>query len=590
MSSTPDRARNERLLWALPIVVSLLFCLPALFTDHYNDDWTLRFIADGRATTYDANPARLFEFTRSPAHTAQLIDGGWLPWWSSPSLRLRFFRPFSSLLFAGEQRLFGDGPLVGHAHSVLWFALTLVLTARLFRATLSPRMARIALWIAALAPHMVNGAMWPSARSGVSAAAAALGALVLHAEARTQNRAVPTLWIALLFVVGLGFGELALGLVPLSLAIEWALNERARWRERLVTVAPVFVIGHAYLALYVLLGYGAGGSALYLDPAKELVVALRELPLRLGILLLDGLYAVPSELYLFLSSGRVAIAVVSIASLLALLTWLHRTRDERDSRDHRVVMALLVGSLFAVAPGLFGIPGGRLLSVGFVGFAAALAALWDRALSLRASRPVVARATIVALVLLRVALASLFRLGFTGSIVMTARAERRIATEHRFQCPARSAYVLLDGADPALGMYAGPSIAFANRGIAGSFQTLSMQTDTLFVERTSEHAITLSPLHGGTLTDFIFADVFRSPREPFIAGQTLRLQSMTVRVLAVRDGRPQRVEFTFNSPFAPIEGGATCLVYWHQGRLQSFTPPPVGASVELAHEPGPSGV
>ncbi|MFO0556436.1 MAG: glycosyltransferase family 39 protein [Polyangiales bacterium] len=587
MSSTALDARRERLLWALPVIVSLLFCLPALWADHYNDDWTMRFIAEGRATTYDASPLRLFEFTRSPEHTTRLIEGGFMPWWSSPSLRLRFFRPLSSLLFAAEARLFGEGPRFAHIHSVVWFALVLWLVSQLFRTVLTRRTALIATWIAALSPHAVNGALWPSARNGMCGAAAALAALLLHARARTQDHPVPRAWIALLFLLGLGFGEITLGLVPLALALEWALNERGSWKQRLSATAPVLVIGHAYLAAYVLLGYGAGGSAMYLDPFKELGVALREIPLRLGILVLDGLYAVPSELYLLAPSARLALAIVSLSSLLALLVALHRTRADRAASDHRAVMALLIGSLFAAAPGLFGIPGGRLLSIAIVGFAAALAAMIDRALSRRAEHRASSWALLVAALVVRVVFASVVRLGFSLMIVSTSLAQRRIASESRFQCPARSTYALIEGADPTLGMYAAPALSYVNRSIGGSFRVLSMHTDALIVERTGDRAITLTPASGGTLTGFVFADVFRSPRERFEPGQVLRLGAMTVRVLAVRDGRPQRAEFVFDAAF---EGGATCLLRWHNGRLESFAPPALGQSVRIEHERGPSGV
>jgi hypothetical protein len=250
-------------------------------------------------------------------------------------------------------------------------------------------------------------------------------------------------------------------------------------------------------------------------------------------------------------------------------------------------MALLVGSLFAAAPGLFGIPGGRLLSIAIVGFAAAIAALVDRALARRSEHRASSWAVIVGALLVRGALASLVRLGFSLMIVSTSLAQRRIASESRFQCPAHSTYALIEGADPSLGMYAAPALSYVNRSIGGSFRVLSMQTDALILERTGERTITLTPASGGTLTDFVFADVFRSPRERFEPGQVLRLQSMTVRVLSVRDGRPQRAEFSFEAPF---EGGATCLLRWKDGRLESFAPPAIGRSVRVEHERGPSGV
>ncbi|MBL8681484.1 MAG: hypothetical protein JNK05_20125 [Myxococcales bacterium] len=574
------------LAFVVPIALSLLLYLPGLWADHYNDDWSQRLIAEGRAADYDANPLRLYEFTRSPEHTRQLIDSGTLPWWSSPSLHLRFFRPLSSAVFAFEHRALGGSALVSHAHSLLWFALLLVASARLFRAVLERRTALLALWLLALSPHTSTGALWVAARNGMCAATVAIFALDRYARARKSGREPPTIGVAALFVLALAFGEIALGFVPLLVALEWALTPDSNWRTRIRTNAPTLAIAATYLLLYGRFGYGAGGSGLYLDPFCELGQALRELPIRLGVLLLDATLSVPSEIYLMAPAARPALAAVGLGATGLVALALHRTRDASSREEHRALVALFVGSLFAIAPGLFGILGGRLLSIGFVGFFAAIAALWSRALSRRHDRRAAAYATIAAIVAFRVVLATMFRAGMSAQNVACSVVERRLATQHAIRCAHHADYALVDGADPALGMYAAPALALIDPSFGGTFRMLSMQPTTLLLARTGPRTIELRASEG-TLTSFVFADVFRSPREPFTAGTILRHRAMQTRILTVASGRPERVEFTFDRPFETRE---TCLVRWRNQRLESFDPPAQGQTMRLEHERGPLGI
>jgi hypothetical protein len=577
---------RARLAFALPIALSLLIYLPGLWADHYNDDWSQRLIAEGRGPGFDSNPLGLFEFTRSRQHAQTLTELGVFPWWSSPSLHLQFFRPLSSAMIAFEHRAFGDTALVSHVHSLLWFVAVLALASRLYRTLLTPRVALLATWVSAMSPHTVTGALWTAARNGMCAAAVTLLALDLHARARKEGRDPPRAAIAALFALGLCFGEISLGFVPLLIAIEWALTPDARWSRRLPSLAPTLAITGVFLPAYVGMGYGAGGSGLFLDPSRDLAAVVRELPVRLGVLLLDGTWAVPSEIYLVLPAARAGLATVGALTTVALALWLYRTRAVRVETEHRALVALLGGSVCAIAPGLFGILGGRLLSIGFVGFCATVAALWDAALTWRARKPVFAWSAVVSIVLVRGALATLFRLAQVAQIVLASRAERSLAVHHEIRCPLRADFALVDGADPSLGMYAAPALALVDRRLGGTFRMLSMQPETLVLTRTGPRSITLEPTVG-TLTSFVFAEVFRSPREPLVEGAVLRHGAVETRVLRVVDGRPQRAEFTFRAPF---EGGGSCLLRWQGGRLRSFDPPPVGSSMRVAHERGPLGI
>lgn len=95
-SDAPGHPHRGRILAAVGFMVAVAVHLPALRALLLHDDYAQRAMADGGIT-----PTRgaldLYDYI-DDSDRASLLDRGALPWWTSPGLVLRFFRPLSSVL------------------------------------------------------------------------------------------------------------------------------------------------------------------------------------------------------------------------------------------------------------------------------------------------------------------------------------------------------------------------------------------------------------------------------------------------------------------------------------------------------------
>ena len=89
------------------------------------------------------------------------------------------------------------------------------------------------------------------------------------------------------------------------------------------------------------------------------------------------------------------------------------------------------------------------------------------------------------------------------------------------------------------------------------------------------------------LLDGTFDTLFRAPDRPFAQGDTVRQCGATVRVAAVQDGKPARLEIEFATA---LDAPDLMLWQWQGEHLERFSPPAAGEAVDVPFRPGPSGV
>jgi hypothetical protein len=93
------------------------------------------------------------------------------------------------------------------------------------------------------------------------------------------------------------------------------------------------------------------------------------------------------------------------------------------------------------------------------------------------------------------------------------------------------------------------------------------------VERTDERTLVVRPATGYLSTEL------DGPQCVFTVGQHVHLTGMDAEITAVTpDGRPLAVAFRFA---VPLEDASLRWLQWSRGQFQSFTPPPVGATIVL---------
>ncbi len=581
---TPPRARwlaFPRVLW-FSLLAALVLTLPTVSLGFFSDDFTHLLILEGFPSL--ASPYDLFRFAGGdPEGLQRMINQGPYPWWTLPELKLAFWRPLSRALAVLDHRLFGRNAVGYHLHSLAWYLGMVALYAALLRRILPGTVGALALFLFAIdgAHFLVAG--WIANRNALVAAVPALFGVWMHLERREAHRpwALPLSLLGL--AVGLLGGETALGLFAYVLAYE-VLGARDGVKERVRALAPVALLGLAYLVMYKRLGYGASGSGSYVDPVGEpgryLMAALARVPALLGGLVLE----VPADIWAMDTSARPVLVGLGLLGL-GLLVWLLRTAwPELTGDERRHCRWLFLGSALSLLPVAATFPSNRLLLVpglgGLVAVAVVLVSAWrSRARGWR-PRGVAAGAGVLALghLVLAPLLWPLMTLGVrtlgdqTEPMLQTLRQElegQRLPTQRVMVLPLP---------DPIIAMYT--PILMAARGLPPprAWWTMSMSPEPQELTRTGPATLELSLTRGHLLTSE-FEGVFRGSNHPLLVGSRVELPGLRVTVLEGDEVGPTRVRFDFDTP---LEDPSLVFVGWKDGGLHPVPPPSLGERVSFA--------
>ncbi len=132
-------ARAKRLPLALA-GVAILLTLPMVGAGYLMDDKLHAFVLNGGSFPGGPHgPWDLYRFCDGGPELKQAKHDGLFPWWTSPHLKLSFFRPLPSLWRAFDHALWGDDARMPHVEASIAFALLVFLTAKLYRRALTPR-------------------------------------------------------------------------------------------------------------------------------------------------------------------------------------------------------------------------------------------------------------------------------------------------------------------------------------------------------------------------------------------------------------------------------------------------------------------
>lgn len=468
---------------AVAIAVSLLFALPSLRLGFITDDqgFRARLHSEHAPAAWD-----LFAFqSGDPSENATLIRYGRLPWWSAPDLKIHFARPLTGELFAADDALFGDRPVLYHLHSLAWFLVLLAGTAALFRAlarrgVITPEAATLALLCFGLAGAHAQGYAWISARHVLVGAAGVAWALALYESADSRRR-----WLGIIpLVIGMAGSEVALGGVPLWLALAW---QRGNKRDLAIPAA----LGIIYLVAYTQLGFGTSSSGGYHDPLHEPGALLRVALTRIPVLLADGFLGLPVALNL------VGIAVVALA--LVVLAWWY-------ARAGLVLFA--AAGVLALLPGVAGFPTGRVLIVPDLAFCAVAGSIIARCADRRLLLPFAA---------IRLVWAPVYSLREQKQLAIRGARTDRIAREALALVPDGGRAVLIASSDPFVYLYPRGVLAELAPHHVTCWSVLSGARGPHQLVRTGPKQFTLqsaTPLLDG------FAALFRAPNIPLHPGDS----------------------------------------------------------------------
>jgi hypothetical protein len=562
-----------------PVVAAVLLCLPALWVGTGLDDDLQRLMVDpGQPLAWVRRPPwDLFSFVpRDPGQLRDYIERlGIGPWWTSPDAHLRFGRPLSSLLAWLDYRVLRLPVWVAHLHSLAWLGCCVAAVAALYRGTLAAPAAAIAVWMFALEDGHAVPAGWLANRNSLVATTFAALALLAHlrwrglAAGATRRRGHPGWLVASLaaLLAGLLAGEAALGISAYLFSFALLVDDDTRLR-RAASLLPAALVCVGWRVGYVVLGFGAHGSGLYVDPGGDPLGFAGALVEHYGVLWLGQVLPLPSDPWMLLPDGiRQGWSLVGAVATVGFAVWAWRSL-----RGDRVGRAWLLGALVAAIPMCATAPADRLLLPVGIGFFAVVARLLTRA---EAPWPRWA------------GLALAVHVGFAALLLPVRVGAVRLLSHHldaaRDSMPPEAAepgriLVVVQAGDMFQSNYLPAWRVSAGLQPPERIAMLAMGLQPTRVTRRDAHTLVFER-EGGFLTSR-FDYIVRDPDARFEPGWSQPIPGAVVTVVAVTgDGRPLRFEARFE---AALEDRRHVWVVGALAGFERFVPPAVGETVTVS--------
>lgn len=559
------------------IGLGLFLHWPSLDSGYRGDDFPQRAMLRGEFAAPRA-PLDLFNFASGePRDIEQLMDFGYVPWWSVPDLRLRMWRPLASALMVLDQRVLDASAEFQHAHSLFWYALLVLACSRLFRRWLSLPAAAVATVLFAIEEGHTVPVGWLANRSTLIATALGLLTLELHASAREATaaaaqtpRSVATgraSATALCAGLALLAGEYAFTALAYVFAYECLRPEpiRERLRLSLPVIAPTMI----YLVVHSSIGSDIVGSGFYLSPVREPLAYAGEALLRVPAMFADLSFGLPADWFnsngpfrnFFLKqewfspmtwrkfpAWPVWHGAIGYLAILAFYALLREAVSRAPESSRRPLQAMTIGALLSLLPAAGSLPGDRLIVAAAVGVSGVYGTLIVHALPRPGALGV--RNLLAWIVAFAVAgPLSIDRVyhgvrGFAfsgeGQRIWARDAELPLGTTVR-----DTRVYLISTADFMTAVNLPWARLTEGLPLPRSYRRLNPGVLPCDVLRTSDRSLRIMPLSSDVRYSAL-PSLYRGDSAPMRADQRIRLPGLEVLVEQVRDGNPTLMHFTFD--------------------------------------------
>jgi hypothetical protein len=574
------RLEHPRLAWHLALV-ALVLSAPALFLGFYIDDNVGRYIysdLEGAARLFRNYSGGYGLATGDPAENHWLMEMGWAPWWQYERLRLLAFRPLGVVFHTLDFRLWPSSAFMMHAHSLLWLGLAVVAVTAMYRQLLGALVGGAAALLFTLDHTHGLAVGFICNRHALMATFIAALTLMFHFRYRRTRRWRYLAWPGpALYVLGLLTSEATIAVAGYVVAFE-LLVEQGAWRKRALAVAPYLVATLVWRALYNAAGYGAAGSRYYIDIGREplrYVVAFLE---RAPLLLMGQFAAPPAELYYELPKTT-ALGLLALALLgVGILIWVLLPVFRRD----RIARFWGLGMLGALVPAAAADANNRQLMLASFGAMGLLAQAWHY-YATPAAAPIGAKGFATLLLGFRLVVSPALLPFTTVSIALLGPMQNAAAAfgneaagrdlvfvtaPYEFTVRLVQLFKRIDG-EP----------------LPNRIRYISCGGQKTKIKRTGPSTLEVG-FEGGLLSKYELG-LHRDPRLEMPPGTKVRLEGFEVEVLhSVKNAGPDRARFTFDKP---LEDPGIVFYRWSERRFVPFTPPALGAEVELPGAVAPVG-
>jgi hypothetical protein len=566
------------------IALGIVLALPALAAPFFVDDYIhLAFLED--ILPVHRQWWSLYTFVPGDGGEREaMLHYGMTPWWSSPELKLVLFRPLASALLTLDHFWFGRHALGWHLQSLLWWAALLVLVSRLYRRHVPAAVATLALAMFAIDDAHFMPLVWPAARNGLLATTFGLLGLSAHLRWRKQGWRPGAFLGPLGLALGLASSELAVSVFTYVLVYELLDGAGAAWRRRLAVLLPYLPLFALYALARSMIGAGAAGSGVYLDPTSDPLRFVWAAAGRIPALVGDLLWNIPAGLWAAGSDAQLGLVFLGLLALLLVASWLRLALRRLAPEEARNIRWLGAGALLSLLPPAAGLPSEHTLLPASIGAAPVLAVLVRDGIRLwRESRGILRRGWAGA-ILTAVALPNVVLAGplLVGKLLFWKQLADHI-TEVVCACPAArssSTRALLAWSDQPFSFYGWGAGWLSCPGPMSAWIPMSGSPHPQTLTRVSENALLLEYTEQPGL-DSEGERLFRDPKAAMHVGTIVKMDGgLTITVQAVEHGRPKRVLFELTRP---IEQTDFRLLAWQKRHLSEVNLR-VGESTRFAAE------
>jgi hypothetical protein len=592
----PDRppTRSGRLLaWgrrrlaspsahAVIIVVTLLMSAPMFWLDYDTDDYFQLAALDDGAGIAGASraPWDLYAFANGRGVNEALRNEGVFPWWSDVDVRLAFFRPLASLSRWLDETLWPESIPTMQLHSLLWFFALLWAASQLYRRLLPvPWMGALALLLFASDDTRASTIAWLCNRNAPISLAFGFGALLFHHRARADGDQRARLIAPGLFAIGLLGGETALQVGGYLFAYAVTLDRAPLWR-RFVTLLPYGAVVIVWGVVYKLLGYGAYGSAFYLDPVRDPLGFLAVLPERVMIYALSLFGGLSADLFDLLPVLGLETRPFQLPPAILCTTLMVIAIAPLFRRD-KFVRFWAIGCLLSMLPACGVKPADRMLTAAALGGMALLAIFFGRLVDKTYPRRMPSWLLVPftgSLVLANLIYAPLARPVLMGTNdgfdARLGRADRSIPRNEEIK---KQTLVLVNPPWDTFAIFFPLYRAAHDLPRPLHYRWLATGVSDLTIARVDANTLRITPRDGYLST--ASQQVLRSLDRPLHVGEKVALDGVTFEVLTLTDDRrPKTVEARFS---LPLDSPELRFMRWREHEYTDFELPKVGESVTL---------
>jgi len=583
-------ARSRPSASVIILVAGVLLMLPSLRSGFMMDDY-FHLPAMGGSRLEASSDRHIFTFVSGNAEiNADMARRGHLPWWVDDHLRLVFLRPLSSLLSHVDAAVFGRWAAGHHLHSLLWWALALLTAGVLLRRLLPGSAGILAFLLFALDESHILPAAWIANRSALVALAAMLLGLRAHVRWREESWRAGRFLAPAAIVLGLLAGEVAVLALAYFLAYElWGAPPSSR-QERLRAWLSFLVPGAVYLVVYLVLGYGAARSGLYLDPTADpwgfLVGAAQRIP----ILLAGGITGFSADFGIMDARLRPALIAAGCGGGLLLGGLLRAVWKQTAAATRRRLRWLLAGGSLALVPAAAVYPSDRMFLVPSLGLVAAIAVILHQAWLARRGRYAPRRILLLVgggyLAVVHLLLAPLVVELYQKSLIDFNRASLAVSKSPWLVDTVDRENIILLAPDSLVGLYLPLLVSCTQEVTLPIWRPLTLAPWDHQLRRPRPRTLELEVAPGGRMLRSWAEEIYRDKRHMLLPGDVLERGPFRVEILDGSAAGPTRVAFHFDRD---LDDPSLLFLNWEEGALRKATLPEVGGEIQLKRTAGPAG-